>query len=304
MFKDEFDYRPKFGSLFFKSPCMKFEGEGDGDGGDGGSGGSGDSWLDDHGYLSDEDKQTLSKYKTQQEAIEATVHSTKKFTEYDDKLKSAVNWPGKETSEEDKASFDSKMATYRGVPTKPEDYKFDRSKTPEGVPYDEGLEAWFRGKMHEAGASQKTAESVYNAWTEMQIKNHQVAEKVATDGEKALIDKYGEDFDVKFGKPGDKENIGTIKQTLLQLSNLLGMDYKDKDKNPQSRLLDALELTRTGGRFGDKPEIAVLADWLHENFFAEGKSHFGQGLTVKGEEGGGDFFDYNDMDGEDEDYNG
>ena len=247
------------------------------------------SWLDEHDF-SDDDKKALAKYTTRDDALKGGLEAIHKVGK-------SVRFPDDKTSDEDKASFDSKVATYRGVPEKPEDYQLDRTKTSKEVPYDENLEKWFRGKMHEAGASQKTAEAVYNSWTEMQLEGHKAAEKVATEGEKALREKYSEDFEVKFGKPGDKENIGTIKQTLLQLSNMLKMDYKDNEGNPQSRLLDSLEITRIGGRFGDKPELAEVFDWLHQNFFAEGKTFAGQGLQ-KGEAVSEDFFDYNDMDKE------
>lgn len=303
MFNDEFYYRPKL-SPFFRTLCMKFEGEG-GEGGEGDAGGEGgdgegESWLDAHDYLSDDDKKTLSsKYKTQQAAIEATVHSTRKFAEYDEQIKNAVYFPDDTTSVEDKEKFNTKVAEYQGVPAEPKGYALERpEKLPEGMVWDEDMEAWFREKTHAAKTPQAIAKQLFDAYCERRIGEHNAYQEVAKASEKELRDELKKDFEVWFGDPKDKESIGTIKQTVLQLSKELGFDYKDKDGVPQSKLADCLELQRHNGCLGDMTPILKVLNFIHKTHYAEGATVSGDLAGVKTEEGKS-VFEFEDMDEKD-----
>ena len=246
-----------------------------------------DSWVHDHDYLDDDSKQTLSKYKTQEEAIKATVHSTKKFAEYDEKIKNSVNWPDDKTSDEDRAAFDAKVHTHQGVPKTKEEYEFDRSTIPEGTNYDEDMESGFRQWAIDNHVPKTAATALHSLYTKMMLGRHEAMDKLAKEGEQTLRDDEDFDFDVKIGKEGG--DIGTIKTRLLELSKLLKMDYKGEDDSAESHLADDLEFIGPKGAIGDKIHFIKALDYLLEYRFAEGQTHLGE-PAGKGKEGkGGEF---------------
>ena len=295
MFNDEFYYKPKF-APFFKSICMKYESEGgeggEGEGGEGGSGDGGEggeSWLDQHDYLSDEDRTTLAKYKTHEDALKGSANAIRQVGK-------SVRFPDDTTSEEDRAKFDTKVAEYQGVPAKPDDYMLERpKKLPEGMTWDEDMEAWFREKIHAAKTPQDIAKQLFDAYCERMIEGHNVYQAVAKASEKELRDELKNDFEVWFGNPKDKESIGTIKQTVLWLSDKLGLDYKGEDDSPQSKLADCLELKRHNGCLGDMTPILKVLNFVYTNHVAEASTVSSDLSGIKTEKGG-NLFDFEDMD--------
>ena len=259
-----------------------------------------DSWLDEgHDYLSDDDKKTLSsKYKTQQAAIEATVHSTRKFAEYDEQIKNAVNFPDDETSDEDKVKFNERVAAYQGVPKEAKDYMLERPKElPDGMGWDEGMEKWFRETIFKGKVPQSVAQQMFNDYCERRIGEHKAYQGVAKASEKELRDEIGEDgYLAWFGDPKDEESVGNIRQTVIQLSKLLEFDYKGEDGSPQSKLADCLELQRKNGCLGDMVPILKVLNFVHSHFFAEGASMSGDFAKVETGKGKS-VFDFDDMDG-------
>lgn len=298
---DEFNYRLKF-NPFFKSLCMRFEGEGGGEGGEGdgdkgGGGGEGESWLDTH-ELSDEDRETHSKYETVSEALKGGANAIRQVGK-------SVRFPDDTTSDEDKVKFDTKVAEYQKVPKEAKGYVLERPKElPEGMAWDDDMEKWFRGTIHASKTPQVVAERLFKAYCERRIAEHNVYQEVAKTSEKELRDELKNDFDAWFGDPKDKESIGTIKQTVLWLSEKLGMDYKGKDDSPQSKLADCLELKRHNGCLGDMTPILKVLNLVHNLCVAEGSTLSGDLAGVKDEKGKSifDFDDMNDDKNENNDY--
>ncbi len=228
-----------------------------------------DSWVHSQEGLDDVDKQTLSKYENQGDAIKASAHATRKFAEYDEKIKNSVNWPDEKTSVEDKTTFDGKVNAYRGVPDKVEDYELDRSGVPEGIEYDEEMEKLFRETSLETKADKATATKYYEMYNKLMLARHQAMEKVAKTNEQMLKDDPDFDFDKKLGKEGDK-NVGTIKAGLIQLSKDLKLDYKDGEGNPQSHLIDDLEFVQKNGSVGNSAYLTKALDYLLTYRYTEG----------------------------------
>lgn len=239
---------------------------------------TGESWLDEHADLSAEDRTTLSKYKTRDEALKGSANAIRQVGK-------SIRWPDDKTSDEDRVSFDDKVHEYQGVPKTKEDYKLERGEIPDEL-YDNELEDNFRQWCKDHNVSQAKAAGMHKAWSTLMISRHQAIEDVAKKAEEDYRKELGNDADIVLGKPGDLKNIGKVKETLIQLSKLLKLDYtddklKDKEGNliPQSHLLDCLELNGKNGAYGDKVPLAKMIYWMHENFFAEGKTFAGEPLT-------------------------
>lgn len=299
---NEFDYRLRFNPLF-KSLCMKFEGEGGGEGGseggeeDTGGGGEGggenESWLDAH-ELSDEDKETHSKYETVSEALKGGANAIRQVGK-------SVRFPDDTTSDEDKVNFDTKVAEYQKVPKEAKDYVLNRPKElPAGMVWDEDMETWFRDGITKVKCPQAIAQQLFDGYCERMIGQHNIYQEVAKDSEKELREELKNDFDAWFGDPKDKESIGTIKQTVLQLSKDLKLDYTDeKDGSPQSKLADCLELKRHNGCLGDMTPILKVLNFIHKTYYAEGATLSGDLTGIKDEKGKS-VFDFDDMNDKDE----
>jgi len=257
----------------------------------------GEGWLDEHDYLSDEDRETHSKYKTLADSLKGSAHAIRQVGK-------SVRWPDDKTSTEDRAKFDEKLHAFQGVPAKPEEYKIDRSGLPEGVDYDEDLETNFRQWAHTSKAPKSVVSSMVENYNKLMLGRHEAMEKAAKEAEEEYRKELGKDADVKLGKPDDEESIGTIKEGLLQLSAELKLDYKDDEGNPRSRLIDDLELNRKGGRLGDKISIVKTIDYLlaKSKAFSEGTTLLGE-PAQKGSKSGAPFGTkefYKHVDGEDE----
>lgn len=238
------------------------------------NGDSGDdkgSWLDEHKDLSAEDRK-LYEGKNFPDALTMLKAGADTYR----KMGKSVHWPDEKTSDEDKAKFTEKLNTYNKVPANPEGYVIDTSDLPEGVEPDENMIKWFRQNAFDAKAPQSTVTNLVAAWNKMQIENHDAVENIAKEDEKNLRKEWGDEFDVKIGKP-DSDKIGTVKMGLLQLSTILGLNYKDDAGNPQSHLIDCLEMNRKDGMLGDKIPIIKVFDWVYQNCFAEGKTFFSEG---------------------------
>ena len=117
---------------------------------------------------------------------------------------SALHIPGEDATDEEKGAFAQKM----GRPEVAEGYDLAKPDNwPEGVAYDENLEAAFRSFAFESGMSGDMATNAYNWYNKLSIDAHTAnaeADKVAT--EKAidtLKDEWkGDDFKVNSEKAG------------------------------------------------------------------------------------------------------
>ena len=288
---DEFYYRPRLRTALWNF-TMVFEGD---DGGDGGGGGGG-SWLDEHDYLSDEDRTTLSKYTTHEDALKGASNAIRQVGK-------SVRFPDKTTSDEDKAKFNDRVAEYQGVPAKPEDYKIDRSGIPEGVAYDEEMENNFRQWAHASKAPQSVVDKMVSNYNKMMVGRHEAMETVAKEDEEVYRKELGNDADIKLGKADDVESIGTIKEGLLHLSAKLKLDYTDKEDNLRSHLIDDLELNRMNGQIGNKISLIKAFDYLLNIAYTEGTTVLGEPPKGKAGKEDGAFGTpgfYEHVDGEEE----
>ncbi len=85
--------------------------------------------------------------------------------------------PGDDATDDDWGAFYSAV----GRPDGADGYAFDRPQMPEGLPYDEEAETWFRGLAHEAGLSQKQAERLYKADVERRLNAFGEGQKAAAE---------------------------------------------------------------------------------------------------------------------------
>ena len=249
-----------------------------------------DSWVHEHEDMDDSDKQTLSKYETRDDALKGSAHATRKFSEYDEKLKNAVNWPTDDTSDEDKEAFNGKIHAYQKVPDSPEGYTIDRSGIPEDIEYDEEMEKSFRTWAHETKATQSVVDRMMKGYTEMMLGRHKAMDEVTKKAEEDYRSELGKEAEIVLG---NDKNIGTLRQHLLQLSKDLKMDYKDDDGKPQSHLADVFDFIGKDGMMGDKIPLLKAMRSLLEYRYAQARTYLGdpvKGSTGKGEAFSDDFY--------------
>lgn len=125
----------------------------------------------------------LSKFKTVDELARAHLDVSGKHAEASKVLEKSIQIPGEDATDEERAAFLSRL----GRPEKHDDYKLKRPKLPEGLTYDEALEARFREQAHKAGLSQSAAESMFNMWNSEVLDAHKQMETFRTKQKEAAV---------------------------------------------------------------------------------------------------------------------
>lgn len=127
MFHDEFNFRPNF-NPFFRTLCMKFEGEGDGD--DDGGGGGATHWTDAHPEL--KGNAVLRRYDTELDSHKGHLEARKAMSDPTDPMRLPKSLD--KATDEQKAEWNANVGKLRGVPDKAENYVLKTPKDlPEGV---------------------------------------------------------------------------------------------------------------------------------------------------------------------------
>jgi len=232
-------------------------------------------WTKEVEDLSDEDKETLSKYDSPLKAHQGGAHAIRMSGSPDRTIENLGTMDIENLDDKQKETLHTHMRKIRGVPDTPEGYNIVRPEVmPEGVSYDIDLENWFRKEIHAGGGSNELCARLVNAWSKRQFDAHDTSETTAKEVEEKMIKemKGQENFETAFGKKDDPNKIGKVKTCLLVASKELKLDYKDEQGFPQSHLLDELELNRKDGRFGDKPCVMKFVLWVANKFMAEGST--------------------------------
>lgn len=147
--------------------------------------------------LSDDLKgnETFTGYKTVSDFAKDHLGLKDKVTELEGKLGSTIPKLSETATDEEKAAYRAAL----GVPEAPDKYEFVRPTMPDGIPYNEALENWFRAAAHKAGIPQSAAQALYgdymqfgNAFLEQQA-NQRTATLEA--GMKALEAEWGNKYE-------------------------------------------------------------------------------------------------------------
>lgn len=220
-------------------------------------------WQGDY-ELSDENARALGKYDSAQAALDSVAGK-------EARLRTSVQVPSDDTSEEDRTKFNETINTYRGVPPNAEGYEIEHPELPEGMIHQGELETQIRQVAKENHVSNKALSALAKVFTAFQIGNHnalaQEAQTTIADLTKEL--KEGGKDPVKILGDG-KKNLGTARRAAMELSKLLGLDYIDDHQQPRSKLIDDMTIPGAKGCLGNKPSIIKTYQWIWDNFFAEG----------------------------------
>lgn len=233
--------------------------------------------------LKDDDKQTLEKlnYKDVGSLVSGIANKERMISQ-------SVRFPDDKSTEEDKVKFNTRISSYLGSPEKPEDITFDRPKDlPTGMIYDENMETEFRQLALSIPAPHRPSKVLISAiakwYNDRQVNLYnQYNKNVSKDLDEFRKEVKGEDnLKAIIGNPEDKNApLGKVQKALLQLSSKLGLDYKDDKGNPQSKLIDCLELHKDGkGSLGDKIPLIKVFAWIYDNVLEESKTYGGEPVT-------------------------
>ena len=95
---------------------------------------------------------------------------------YGQKLEGVIKKPGEDASDEERAEYSKQLLAELGAPEKAEDYEFYRpEELPEGMVYDEEVEASFREMFFEMGVPADMANKFSQKFSEVQIARHNAA---------------------------------------------------------------------------------------------------------------------------------
>jgi hypothetical protein len=95
----------------------------------------------------------------------------------DGEVGNGIRVPGKDATKEQIAKYRKEA----GIPDAPEGYALTRPQLPNGLPYAEHLERWFRKELFDAGVPQAAAERIFNSWNATQIAAFSANQKALED---------------------------------------------------------------------------------------------------------------------------
>lgn len=92
----------------------------------------------------------------------------KSFLELEGRLGKSVVIPGEDATDEERAAYRKRI----GVPEKTDEYKFTKTQLPDGLRYDEALEASFTQRALKAGLTAAQADELFQWQTEATVQSH------------------------------------------------------------------------------------------------------------------------------------
>jgi len=92
----------------------------------------------------------------------------KAYLDLHGKSANAVQLPGKDATDEDRATFYQRL----GRPDKPDSYQFEEVKLPEGLEYSKDTEKEFRKVFHGLGLSNDQAANIHKSYMGMLVSEH------------------------------------------------------------------------------------------------------------------------------------
>ena len=218
MFKDEFYYNPKL-SLFFRSPCMKFEGEGDGDG-DGDGGGGGVAVLDDSGNFTEDfynsfdedDRATVSRYKTPHDLGKSHMELRRTFDKPADRV---LVMPDENSTDEERAAFNQRI----GVPQDATGYEFELNPELQNIEVNDERMNAFRAIAKNHNVPMSEFSGLVNDYLALIDKEAGDFELIQQNNEAKALDEDNKVADEYFGKSKD-ERIARADMLLRKYGNI------------------------------------------------------------------------------------
>lgn len=197
MFHDEFYYRPKF-NPFFRTLCMRFEGDDPGDDPGGGGGGE-EHWTDN--YESTKGNAVLLRFKTEEDSHKGHIETK---AELSDSLRLPKSL-GKITDEQ-RADYKARVGKLLGAPDTEDGYEITRPQLPKGMSYDEEGEKMVRAWGIKHHLSQTAVQDSLNLWNQIMVGRTEAITKA----DKEALEK------------AEKDNKAEVKACIKNLEELWG----------------------------------------------------------------------------------
>ena len=141
----------------------------------------------------------------------------------DGEYSKAIRVPGQGASDEEWRKYREAL----GVPQSPEGYRLTRPNLPQGMPYSEDLERWFRTQLHKANVPDSVAQAMFNDWNRMQVERWTAnVAAVKRNYEKGMADlkqTWGDKYDEEMAMNA-KAYQAYLSPTLLQKIKARGLD--------------------------------------------------------------------------------
>lgn len=91
-------------------------------------------------------------------------HLVAEITRLDGEVGNGIRVPGKDAPKEAWAKYRKEA----GIPDSPEGYALTKPNLPNGLPYNDRLEKWFRQELFDAGVPDALAQKMFNDWNSLQ----------------------------------------------------------------------------------------------------------------------------------------
>ena len=120
------------------------------------------------------------------------------ITRLDGEVGNGIRVPGKDATKEQWAKYRKDL----GIPESPEGYSLTKPQLPNGLPYNDRLEKWFRQQLFDAGVPDAAAQKMFNDWNNTQVAAYTANQKAleaqrvsfAKEAEESLRAEYKDEF--------------------------------------------------------------------------------------------------------------
>lgn len=170
---------------------------------------------------------------------------------------SAVRVPAKDAPKE---AWDRYFKAI-GRPDSPEGYALQKPQLPNGLPYNDKLEKWFRQQLFNAGVPDGAAQKMFNDWNAMQTATFQSNQKFAQEQAQKFASQAMETLKAEW-KDDYPKNIETMKSALARFGGQDIVSVFQQARLPNGLTLDnhpavAKMLYEIGKRMGEDTMVGA-----------------------------------------------
>jgi hypothetical protein len=151
----------------------------------------------------------------------------------DGEVGNGIRVPGKDATKEQWAAYRKAMQ----IPDAPEGYSLTKPQLPNGLPYNDRLEKWFRQELFDAGVPDGMAQKMFNDWNALQTATFTANQKAIEDQRIAFAKQATEELQAEF-KDAFPAAMQSMSAALARFGGTKALDIIKQARLPNGVTLD------------------------------------------------------------------
>jgi hypothetical protein len=160
-------------------------------------------------------------------------HLVAEITRLDGEVGNGIRVPGKDATKEQWAAYRKAMQ----IPDAPEGYTLQKPQLPNGLPYNDNLEKWFRKELFDAGVPNGSAQKMFDNWNRMQSESFAARQKATTEQAATFAKQALESLQAEY-KDAYPQKMESMKAALARYGGVKLLDIIKQARLPNGLTLD------------------------------------------------------------------